>query len=106
MCIRDRSTPTQLIKIEGIWITAVLDESNRDHESQKLFAQELAIGTANLEAFFGKFPERREGYPFKEKRISHIVGASHAIEGVNLLELLQEKIPQRSIPTTSPSWLF
>lgn len=88
--MEEGSTPTQLIKIQGIWIRAVLDESNRAHESQKLFAKELAIGTPSRE-FFVKHPELKQDYPFKEKRITQITQASHAIQGINLLEFLEHK---------------
>ena len=88
--MKEGSTPTLLIKIEGIWIRSTLDESNRAHESQKLFAKELATGTQSRE-FFIQYPELKKDYPFKEKRISQIIQASHAIEGTNLLEFLENK---------------
>ncbi len=88
--IEEGSTPTQLIKIEGIWIRAVLDESTRGHESQKLCAQEIAEGHS-IGEFFIRHSDLKGTYPFKEKRITQIAQASHSIEGINFLEFMQDK---------------
>jgi TPR repeat protein/ankyrin repeat protein len=86
------TTPTRFLVLKDTWVSDPFGENSRGTDKRKELAK-LQVSKKDVQEIFSEHDSLRMDYPFEEIRARYLLQAGKSVNGLSLLEFLEEGDP-------------